>query len=471
MAKERKRIFLAHAEEDKIWVKGLYDFLKCIELAPWMAPDDVVPGVRWDSAIQKEIMKADYVIACLSKASVEKRGYVQKEFRLALNLCQELPETERLLIPLRLDTCRVPNLRVGTIDIKDLQWVDAFASGSLRLFLNSLDLSKSKTSVSLLSVYGKDCSLNSIISVESGKFWKIPEEYLLYSSSSLLVSSTPATSICINPENYRKQKENFKQLRNLIDGSDLVVVPEGEFLCGDPGVPRMFDNQLPNRDIEMVNVNGFAISKCLVTNAQYEKFLKITKHSNRSMFVKSIEPEKANYPVVNISWMDAEKYCTWAGGRLPSELEWEKAARGTDGRIFPWGWHRPHERYCNFGNPNGETNSVKRYTEGVSLYGCYDCAGNVWEWTSTEVEPKEKSVYIISSDERYLDKPFFVVKGGSYYHGPDACRCGGRYFGRIDEKSPLWGFRLAKDIKGMNYDYLSERGGWQPLSERGKRSG
>src|SRR5260370_15816923 len=104
----KPKVFLAHAKEDARWVHKLYDLLRSIGANPWMAPIDILPGDLWDATIRKEIRTARFVIACLSQRSISKRGYVQREFRLALENCQEIPSIGRFLIPLRLDPYEVP---------------------------------------------------------------------------------------------------------------------------------------------------------------------------------------------------------------------------------------------------------------------------------------------------------------------------------------------------------------------------
>lgn len=464
----KKKIFLAHAKEDSVWVRSLYDFLEIIGVDPWMAPDDITPGEQWPDAIRKVLQSVDFVVACLSRNSIEKRGYVQREFRMALDLYHEIPTSSLFLIPLRLSPCEVPDLQVGTINLRSLQWVDAFASHSLRLFLKSLGLLDSQVGRGLLNTYGKESSLSAAISLPMRHcygyhpgaqsddktcscFGLLRHERREFEFMSF--SPVPLTSI-MNPASYiprhlstsAAETGSRQYIENDVDGSELVVVPGGEFMCGDRDVPHMFANQLPNRDMQQVFVQTFAISQYLVTNGQYTRFLGATAHCDAAKFAESYPLEKANHPVVNVSWRDAQSYCQWAGGSLPSEYEWEKAARGIDGRPFPWGWRKPHDRYCNFGNPEGDTNPVNRYVDGVSPYGCFDCAGNVWEWCSIEVTTTEKSTIKDSLDSAELEKRLYIVKGGSYHHGSDACRCGGRYFGSIDTKSPLWGFRLAMDL-------------------------
>ena len=141
-------------------------------------------------------------------------------------------------------------------------------------------------------------------------------------------------------------------------GGEMVYVPEGEFLMGD--------------ERRKVFVNAFYIDPFPVTNAQYKAFDPF----------HSFPPEKANCPIsVGLSWFHAKAYALWAGKRLPTEEEWEKTARGTDGRIFPWGNEYDLARGNTLESEILNSTPVDRYSEGRSPYGCYDMAGNVLEWT------------------------------------------------------------------------------------------
>ena len=160
--------------------------------------------------------------------------------------------------------------------------------------------------------------------------------------------------------------------------------------------------------------------------------------------------QKQNHSVTQVSWHDALAFCKWAGARLPSEAEWEKAARGTDGRIWPWGDAEPDAQRCNFSDSKiGDTSPVGIYSAGASPYGVLDMAGNVDEWTSSRWGGydwgKPGFVYPYKADEREgLDvEDSRVIRGGSYATDRVFVRCAHRYWGHPDLRLDFRGFRVV----------------------------
>ncbi|MDF0667358.1 MAG: SUMF1/EgtB/PvdO family nonheme iron enzyme [Nitrospira sp.] len=174
------------------------------------------------------------------------------------------------------------------------------------------------------------------------------------------------------------------------DGAPMIVVPAGSFPMGVPAGARDGGrDEYPRHD---VFVDTFAIDKFEVTNGRYLEFVKSTGHRvpqnprnpTRNLWQgESITDSLTDRPVINVDWFDAEAYCRWAGKRLPTEAEWEKAAKGTSDRRFPWGNVEPTSKHLNYNQPwIGEKTlmPVGSYEAGKSPYGLYDMAGNVWEW-------------------------------------------------------------------------------------------
>ncbi len=193
---------------------------------------------------------------------------------------------------------------------------------------------------------------------------------------------------------------------------DFVQIPAGEFIMGsDDGD---LSNEKPQHTIFLPE---FWMGKTSVTNAQYKKFLNANEN-----YVAPIHwiKKRRNYPVglddhpvVNVSWLDAQAFCEWAGCRLPTEAEWEKAARGTDGRKYPWGDHKPNLGSCNFNGNKGGTTAVGSFSpESDSPFGCQDMFGNVWEWTSSSYK---KYPYRENDGREDLAKSGgLVMRGGSW---------------------------------------------------------
>ena len=261
------------------------------------------------------------------------------------------------------------------------------------------------------------------------------------------------------------KKSKTKEIRTK-DGSIMVFIPGSKFIMGsDDG----FENEKPKRE---VFVKSFYIDKYEVTNAQYKVFLDwVKKNSDKSVkhgeqpknkdhtpkYWKKFSPKllkktgmtklqkfnektfvKSDYPVVGIDWFDAYAYAKWAKKRLPTEAEWEKAARGLDGRIWPWG-NKWDFKKCNSGGYEwkGERDGhiypapVKSFANGKTVYNCFNMAGNVWEWVNDRYDNITKTK---------------IIKGGGSNSYPSWVRPAVRKSYEPGYKTFNLGFRCVKNI-------------------------
>jgi formylglycine-generating enzyme required for sulfatase activity len=223
------------------------------------------------------------------------------------------------------------------------------------------------------------------------------------------------------------------------DGMTLLYVPPGKFTMGS--------NQDGNdeKPSHLVELSAFWIDQTEVTNEMYQKCVETQTCKKPSTTTYYIDPRYAKYPVVFVSWQDAVKYCTYAGRRLPTEAEWEKAARGEDERIYPWGNQAPGtgKELLNFRTSVGGTTAVNSYPKGVSYYGAVDMAGNVLEW----VNDRFVSTYYQNSPSLDPTGPDSsgtrVLRGGSWQSDSNAVTTYRREFRNPEAASGTIGFRCA----------------------------
>jgi formylglycine-generating enzyme required for sulfatase activity len=238
------------------------------------------------------------------------------------------------------------------------------------------------------------------------------------------------------PTTQSKPVLRERPLVSLAAPVDMVKVPKGPFLYGD-------------QKIRVVIEHDYWIDKFPVTNAKYRAFIEAggyekqqywsdnrwqwkTKHNITSpIYWNDGTWNKPDHPVVGVSCYEAEAYVKWASKRLPTEREWEKAARGEDGRQYPWGDEFDKNR-CNSSESGiGHTTPVSQYPNGISPYGCYDMAGNVLEWCA--------SWYDESQGQR-------VIRGGSWNNFPEYLLASLRFSYTTVTRLNLLGFRLVQDI-------------------------
>ncbi len=245
---------------------------------------------------------------------------------------------------------------------------------------------------------------------------------------------------------------NFTLMKKGQKVGGMVLVPAGEFIMGLSkgdtkwirqkigAEERFFRNQLPRHKVK---VSAFYIDKYEVTNAQYKKFVDATGRTPPEDWKNGTYPGgKANHPVVFVTWHDAEAYAKWAGKRLPTEEEWEKAARGPRSSLYPWGdAFRRNKVNTETGGP-GRTTPVGTYEKGKTHYGAYDMSGNVKEWTADFYKDYPGNPF---KDEFFgLTEPK-VARGGSFLEANYDCMGSTRFKITPTVGDEDLGFRCVKD--------------------------
>lgn len=402
MSETRKlRVFLCHASQDKPIVRDLYHKLLMEGwIDPWLDEAKLLPGQDWDMKIEEAVELADAVIVCLSNKSITKEGYVQRELRRVLNRAEEKPDETIYIIPLRLEDCSVP------WRLRDYQYQDYFPEESINQsyekLLYSLEVRAEKFSINILEIKKRLIQLREEkerkelaekIRSEATQKIQIEEEKQLRKYAEEL-----ARQKIINEALEKAELEARKIFdRQIIHGVEFCRVPAGEFLMGINIGDRGHFTEMPKHN---VNINyDYWIARFPITNKQYAQF---TKAKGLVHPLKNWE-KKYDHPVHNVSWYDAVEFCDWFNKlvdgqlltgyiiRLPTEAEWEKAARGKDGRTYPWG-NEITSKKCNTGRKasflgvisNTKITPVGFYSpEGDSPYGCCDMCGNVSEWTNS----------------------------------------------------------------------------------------
>lgn len=222
----------------------------------------------------------------------------------------------------------------------------------------------------------------------------------------------------------------------------FVHVPAGPFLMGSSDDDSAADND--EKPQHLVNLDAFWIMQTEVTNAQYGKCVGADVCTEPNNIIWN-QADFTQHPVTHVSWEQATEYAAWIGGRLPTEAEWEKAARGTDGRLFPWGNAEPDETLLNYNNQHrGGITPVGSYPTGASIYGALDMAGNVWEW----VADWYNAGYYATSDGRNPLGPasgdYRVLRGGSWNFTRYFVRAAARNRPSPNSQNSYVGFRVVR---------------------------
>ncbi len=393
------QVFLCHCSEDKPRARRVHARLKRAGLRPWLDEVDLQPGDDWEPATRDAVRAADIVLVLLSPRSVDKDGFVQKEIGFALDRAEEKPEGKPYIIPVKLEPCELPRrLR---------RW-------------QSADWYRRRGQEALLARLLREA------------------EERLGPRVGLPVAAPPAPAVATTGTmaNVPVVTE-FRTLTNPKDGSELVLVPAGEFEMGD--------GQEGDCPKHTVYLDAYYIGRYCVTNAQYARFVEETgQRAPRNGLWQ--EAAKADHPVTDVSWDDAQAYAAWAGLPLPTEAQWERAARGPANTLYPWGDDWDASRCRNSANRGSETTAaVDEYPSGISGYGTYQQSGNVWEWCADWYDDDYYQQSSRANPTGPTGGSSRVARGGGWRYG-HASDCRGAYREWLDSafRDGNLGFRLVR---------------------------
>ncbi|WP_375329462.1 SUMF1/EgtB/PvdO family nonheme iron enzyme [Microcystis sp. BLCC-F210] len=450
MKKSEIQIFLAHASEDKPAVLALHERLKQAGYKPWLDKKDLIPGQNWRSVIPKAIADSQLFIACLSQRSIAKQGFVQREFKMALNQYADRPPNSIYLIPLRLDECDIPDLRQEEygLNLRDLHWLD----------------------------YWEEDGFEQLERAITYQFKLEPEEpkQPVIVTPPLSVFNFEIVGVNAKGEQIRKESKQSQYFREDLGKGitlEMVAIPGGTFLMGteDEEIERLvkkfnwegFRRERPQHE---VTVPPFFMGKYPITQAQWKAIasrtdLKVEKDLNLNLAHFKDRPDSDRRPVEQVNWYDAVEFCarlsklTGREYRLPSEAEWEYACRAGTTTPFYFGEtitgelanYRSSETYADEykGEYRQQTTPVGQFPPNA--FGLYDMHGNVWEWCADtwhdnyDGAPTNGSAWIENGDDN-----FSPPRGGCWYGDPLFCRSAFRDFNlRRDVDDDNVGFRVV----------------------------
>jgi formylglycine-generating enzyme required for sulfatase activity len=450
------RVFLCHSSNDKPAVRELYQKLRAEPwIQPWLDEEELYPGQDWNLEIEKAVEVADAIIVCLSKGSITKEGYVQRELRIVLDYADYKPEGTLYLMPVRLEECDPPRR------LRPWQYADYFEGNreralqrllvSLKRRADSLGLNVEPPAQPMEQVSN---SVEMVAPKESQA--ENYEAGLLKNTEEINKYTSLIDNVSVSSEELKKQHEQFETVAieqgvlykkdskipdklTLSNGMEFMRVPAGKFLMGE-GIKQH------SLDIPY----DYWMAHYPVTNELYSVY---AKAKNIKHPVDGWEKKK-DHPVIYVKWTDAMAYCQWLNGliktelpsdsilRLPTEAEWEKAARGTDGLQYPWG-NQFDKNKCNTseGGKKGTTPVGLYSPQGDSSYGCADMSGNVWEWTHSLKKAYPYNVKDGRENEKASGAR--VLRGGSFIVNERHARCAYRNDYNIANFFYYIGFRVV----------------------------
>ncbi len=395
------RVFLSYSSSDRTLVEPIYLALRAQGHTVFFDRADLPAGEEYDARIRQAIEKSQLVLFMVSPDSLDPGSYTLTELAIVQK------------------TWGHPAGRVLPVILRPI---------SLERIPPYLK------SVTLLEPQG---DLTASVADQVYRIAQARRRARLKNAAAVLVAAV----LCAGAYVYLMFRDPAAEIIGN-DGAIAVVVPAGNFVMGD-------DVESPLREVYLDN---FYIDKYEVTLSRYAKFIDATGGARPPEGWQQLHLESVGaLPVVGVDWHDAEAYCRWAGKRLPTESEWEKAARGGDGRKFPWGSEDPTPAHANFGKSasgpySGGLEAVESRPAGKSPYGAHDMAGNASEWVSDWF-----AAGFVRGDVRNPKGPengtAKVIRGGGWYDPPERLNSSRRMHASTTTRADDVGFRCAKDYR------------------------
>ena len=396
------RVFLSYSSRDRTLVEPIYLALRAQGHTVFFDRTNLPAGEEYDARIRRAIEKSQLVLFMVSPDSLEPGSYTLTELAIAQK-SWEHPAGKVLPVVLRpIPLERIPPYLRSVTLLEPEGDVTAGVADQVYRIAQARRRVRIKTAAALLVIAA-------IVCAGAYAYWMLRE---------------PAAEIAGK------------------DGALAVVVPAGNFVMGD-------DAESPLREVYL---DSFYIDKHEVTVSRYAKFLQATGGARPPEGWEESSLDNASaLPVVGVDWHDADAYCRWAGKRLPTESEWEKAARGADGRRYPWGDDEPNSARANFARSSeapyqGGLAPVDGRAAGKSPYGAHDLAGNASEWVADWFAAgfPRGDVRNPKGPENGTAK---VIRGGGWYDSPERLNSSRRMHASPGTRADDIGFRCAKDFR------------------------
>jgi|GEM_PF-556950 len=423
------KIFLSYASQDRAIADSINHALLDQGHDVFFDRDDLSPGEEYHNTIRAAIERAELFVFLISEYAIDPGSYTLNELDIAEECIKAVSGRllPVMLRPMPLD--KIPTFAKTVTLLESPGNITAATADAVYRI-------SQRRQRALLTKVGAALAVCLIL----GGVWAVRA-----SSRRVATPTTPTTTSATAADSVTSAttlKANGDTIGAPIlgiDGAQQVLIPAGTFVMGD-------DEESPKRKIYL---DAFFIDRDEVTTGRYAKFLAATGSVRPPEDWEALKlPKGINLPVVGVDWNDAAAYCTWAGRRLPTDAEWEKAARGTDERMYPWGDEQPTTARANFENASpepydGGLTDVGTHPDGQSPFGVQDLAGNANEWTADWFSER-----FASGDLRNPKGPTSgngrVIRGGGRYEPADRMLSTKRYHAAPDTRGGDIGFRCAR---------------------------